>query len=264
MGYKKEKFLREGAKGRQGWLGKSLGVVRQTALVAVCLLVLTVPGQAQDCFKILCEPTVSFSPTMVFTRVLDATEVRMLPSGSFDELESNEEFALFFTMTVPTIIPRFDLGTQLSWMPFANSSDNPFTGYTAEDLGQDEIDANTPELEFFASIMFVKQQQTNGWLSINGRVADQFSPAREPENENAYSHKLNVELGATAYIFNWLPRTNYFSNVTAYLTFDYLATGLAEEGDEMPKGQQVFLEDDSPLSMLFGLTFPIVPLPPSR
>jgi hypothetical protein len=55
---------------------------------------------------------------------------------------------MIFTVSAPTTIPRTSLFTQLLWLPFANRSNNPFTGYTAEDLEEETIDANSPVLEF--------------------------------------------------------------------------------------------------------------------
>lgn len=45
---------------------------------------------------------------------------------------------------------------------------------------------------------------------------------------------------------------------------DYVATGLPDEGDEVPQGEQVFLEDESPWTFYAGLVIPVAPLDPGK
>ncbi len=64
----------------------------------------------------------------------------------------------------------------------------------------------------------------------------------EPDDASAYTHKLDLELGAGLGLFNWLPKGNWLKNVTGYVTLDYLVTGLPDEGDEAPQGALLYLE----------------------
>jgi hypothetical protein len=93
-------------------------------------------------------------------------------------------------------------------------------------------------------------------------VIDQLQPAAQPNDARAYKHNLDLELHGVFGIFNWLPQGNWLKNVTAYVLLDYLVTGLPQEGDVVPKGEQLFLEDASPWSFWTGLVIPVAPLKP--
>jgi hypothetical protein len=219
------------------------------------------PAAAKKDCKLLCAPKFSISPSIQVTNVFDSPRVRSLEDGSVRELESKENFILFFTTVIPTAIPRTSLEMQIGWTPWADRDSNPFTGFTADDLNEEDIDANEVVIDMGVNLELVRMKDTNGWFGLTFEVLDNFGPARQPEDERTYTHKLNLELDANFGIFNWLPKKNPLSNVTAYAELDYTATGLPEEGDEVPKGKRVFLEDASPWTFFAGLTLPIAPLP---
>jgi hypothetical protein len=240
-----------------------------TAALADALLARPAEGQQEflrpaaakkDC-NLLCAPKFSISPSMQVTNVFDAAEVRSLEDGTVREVDPEENFFLFLTTVIPTAIPRTSLEMQLGWAPWIDRDSNPFTGYTADDLNEKDVDANELTLDMGVNFDLVRMKDTNGCFGLTFGVLDNFGPARQPEDQRTYTHKLNLELDANFGIFNWLPKKNLLSNVTAYAELEYTATGLPEEGDEVPKGKRVFLEDASPWTFFAGLMFPIAPLP---
>ncbi len=219
------------------------------------------PAAAKKECKLLCAPKFSISPSIGVTNVFDSPRVLSLPDSTVRELESEENFFLFLTMVIPTAIPRTSLEMQVGWAPWADRDSNPFTGFTADDLDEDDIDANELTVDLGVNFDLIRMKDTNGWFGLTFEVLDNFTPAAQPEDARTYTHKLNLELDGVFGIFNWLPKGSYLKNVTAYAELDYVATGLPEEGDEVPKGKRVFLDDASPWTFFAGLTFPIAPLP---
>jgi glucose/arabinose dehydrogenase len=218
-------------------------------------------GEAQECKKLLCAAEITFAPSLGITRVFDQPEVRFLEDGTVRELDSEENLFLFLTAMIPTMLPRFSLFTEIGWSPTADTDKNPFTGFRARDLNEDEIAANSPGIELGAALALLTRKETNGWLGATLHAFDDFSPASQPENERSYTHKLGFDLSTELGIFNWLPQKNPLRNITAFATSEFLATGLAEEGDTVPKGERLFLEDDSRWNFFAGLSIPIAPMP---
>jgi hypothetical protein len=219
------------------------------------------PAAAKKECKVLCAPKFSIQPSIQVTNVFDPAEVLSLPDSTVRELDSEENFFLFLTTVIPTAIPRTSLEMQLGWAPWADRDSNPFTGFSADTLGEESIDANELTVDLGVNFDLIRMKDTNGWFGLTFEVLDNFTPAAQPEDERTYTHKLNLELDAVFGILNFLPKKNPLSNITAYAELDYTATGLPEEGDEVPKGKRVFLEDASPWTFFAGLTFPIAPLP---
>ncbi|MBA2565560.1 MAG: hypothetical protein H0V09_09090 [Gemmatimonadetes bacterium] len=234
-----------------------LGILAGVSLAAA-------PASAQDqpC-PFLCPPAFSVSPSVFVTRAFDTPEVRLLPAGGRGELEQQTEFILFLNLLVPTTVPRTNLSLQLGWAPYAERAANPFTGFTAADLAEEQVDANEPTLDLGVNVDLVRRKEdTQGWVGLTFEVLDQFGPAQQPGDARTYEHNLDFELDASFGLFNWLEGDGYLKNVTAFAELDYLATGLAEAGDEVPNGERVFEEDDSPWTFIAGLTLPVAPLVP--
>ena len=212
---------------------------------------------------LFCSPSLKALPSVAATNLFTPARVRMLPSGPTKELEPNASFAAILQVAIPSTIPRTSFFAEIIWLPFTSDNTNTFTGYSAADLeNADDIDANLPTLEFGASFALLRPKTTRGWLAVNLDVIDQIGPAAEPEDAREYTHKLDLELDATLGIFEWLPKGNWLRNVTAYATLDYVATGIPDEGDEIPKDTRIFLEDASPWSFWSGLVIPIAPIAP--
>lgn len=238
--------------------------LRPAALVSTFLLLAPLQAaQGQDCKMLFCSPSLTALPSVVVTNLFGPASVRRLPNGPVNELNTEAHFAAILNVGIPSTIPRTSFFFEAIWLPFVGDDMNTFTGYTASDLEDaDEVAANLPVLEFGVSFALIRPKTTNGWFGLSLDVIDQLSPAAEPEDAREYTHKLDLNLNAALGIFNWLPKGSWFRNVKAYGTLDYLATGIPDEGDEIPKNVRVFLKDASPWSFWSGLVIPIAPIAP--
>lgn len=80
--------------------------------------------------------------------------------------------------------------------------------------------------------------------------------------ENLFTGRTAEELDAALVVFNWLPDGHWLRNIEVEGSLDYVATGLPEAGDEVPAGEQLFLDDASPWSFSALLVLPVAPLDP--
>lgn len=225
------------------------------------------PGAAvgqQDCKMLFCSPSLTLSPSIVVTGVLERPRVRDVSGGSTRMLESSTQFAVLATLSIPMAIPRTSAFTQIVWTPFADRSPNPFTGYGAAGAEDAELNGNAPIYEFGLQLDLIPARQTGGWLRVDLEAADQFGPAAQPDDAGAYTHKLNLELDAVVSPLRWLARGNWFRNLELYATLDYVATGLPRAGDELPRGGVMYLDDASPWALFAGITIPVAPIAPMR
>ena len=60
------------------------------------------------------------------------------------------------------------------------------------------------------------------------------------------------------------PSASPRNNIAGFADLVYLATGLPSRDDEVPSGQQVYLEHANGAAFFAGLTFPTVPLVPRK
>ena len=239
------------------------------SLALTCALALpaATPGTAQgqqDCKMLFCSPSLTVSPSAMVTNVFDGPRVRRLSDGAVRTLDAEARFAMVFTLTIPTTIPRTSAFTQLLWTPFADRSTNPFTGYATDDGGAEERIGNAPLYEFGLQLDLLPARQTGGWLRVDAQVIDQFGPAGRRGDDRTYTHKLNLALDAAVSLLRWLSEENWFRHLELYTTLDYLATGLPRAGDEVPRGELVYLDDASPWTLWAGLTIPVAPIAPKR
>lgn len=221
-------------------------------------------AQQEDC-TVLCAPELKFEPTVTVENLFGPPRVVELEDGApadTVELERETAFEMIFALDVPTEIPRVGLTLEAIWTPFAGTSENLFTGRTARELGEEEVTDNPVELEAEANVALVTPEETGGWVDAHVDVIDKLSPAARPDDDRLFTHKLNFELDAALAAFNWLPEGRWLRNVEVEGSLDYVATGLPEAGDEVPAGEQVFLEDASPWRVSALLVVPVAPLDP--
>lgn len=217
------------------------------------------PAEAQEkkC-NVICSPVFLFQPGTFTANLFDPPAVRRLSDGAVFELDTETDFLMNFALVAPTTIPRTNLFLLLGWTPWADAPLNPFTGRSAKDLGEEEIDANPLFMLYGPLFDLVTTEETNGWFASTFDVLGLFSPAAEPDDERFYTHKFVLELHVLLGIFNWLPKGNWLRNFTAYGFLDYVATGLPDRGDVV--GGLEFLDDADPWIILAGIHFPIAPL----
>ncbi|MCP5110533.1 MAG: hypothetical protein GY953_06825 [bacterium] len=144
--------------------------------------------------------------------------------------------------------------------PFASGDDNPFTGMTAGALGRTSIRDNTPEFEIELNLVWLRDEDTGGWIGSHFDIIDKISPAERPLDASTYTHKLNFELDTAVSVFNWLPEGNWLRNIEVEGSLDYVATGLPRAGDRI--GNTLFLDNASGWSFSVVFVIPLVPLRP--
>lgn len=234
-------------------------------VLATAVLPDPLAAQEADGCTLLCAPELKFEPTWTVENLFGGPRVAELEDGVPADtvtLEQETTFELIFALNVPTEIPRVGLTLEAIWTPFAGTSENLFTGRTAEELGEEEVTDNPVELEAELNLPLVTPEETAGWLDAHFDVIDKLSPAARPGDDRLFTHKLNFELDAALAAFNWLPEGRWLRNVEVEGSLDYVATGLPEAGDEVPAGEQVFLDDASPWSFSALLVVPVAPLDP--
>lgn len=246
--------------------GGSIGNLSRVAAmvsVAVASVLMTEAASAQeDCKLLFCSPTFILQPGLITTNAVNPPEVRR-PDGTVTTLDATTDFLLRFTMRVPTFLPRTSLIGLVQWTPFASALDSPFTGRAASDLNEEAVEANAPAVIYGVTFEPLQMDQTAGWLGVRVGMLGLFSPARKPEDEGFYTHKLLPELALEVGIFNWLRGGSLLRNVTVYGIVNYVATGLSDAGDAAPGGGRL-LGDADPWMLIAGLQLPLAPTPIAR
>jgi hypothetical protein len=214
-------------------------------------------AQDAEC-RILCAPDLKIEPTVTFENL--GTRARVEVGGVTERTERETIFELIFAVGIPTQIPRVGFTLEAIFAPFKGTSEHPFTGETAQQLGGDEIRDNLVEIESELNIGLFDEDQTGGWLSSHFDIVDKFSPGELPGDESVYTHKLNFELDTALHLFNWLDEGSWLRNLEAELSVDYLATGLPQQGDVI--GGERYLDDASPWSASLVFVMPLAPLVP--
>jgi hypothetical protein len=235
-------------------------------LVALVLVALVVPlaaeAQSQDRCRILCVPELKVEPTITIENLFRAPVMETLDeSGRVSEsarATRDTVFEVIFALDIPTEIPRIGLTLEAIFVPFGETSVNPFTGLSAPAGGS--IRDNGIEIESELNINLFDTDQTAGWVSSHFDIVDKFSPAESPGAGSVYTHKLNFEWDTAFHVFNRLPTGHWLRNVEAEISVDYVATGLPKAGDVI--GSERFVEPASPWSLSFVFVIPLAPLVP--
>ena len=230
---------------------------RLAALAAVLLLPLSLPAQAGTHCAVLCAPTVTLMPAVLRTHIVAAPRVETVATGAEHRLPGTSTFELIVAVAAPTAIPRVSVYGSVQWLPNATTGRNPFTLYTASELGTG-VRANAPTWSAGASLSVLPATATAGWLDAAVNVADLFSQAARPEDKSSYTHKLDLELLTHVHPFAAGPPTTWLHRVAAFAILDYVATGLPRAGDEVPVGRR-FVSAARPLALIAGLALPITP-----
>jgi hypothetical protein len=159
---------------------------RSCLLLLLALLAASVapaPAAAQPC-RAICAPTLHLQPSLIRSHLLAQPRFRRLSDGSVGELPSKSNLELILLVSAKTAIPRTSVFTSVQWLPTAKAPANPFTQYTASELGDAKVRANLPSVTLGASVDLLTKEQTGGWLGIGGYVADLFSRAARPTDES--------------------------------------------------------------------------------
>lgn len=214
------------------------------------------PAQPRPC-RVICAPDVALMPAVIRTHLFGGPRVRSLATGVESRLPSTADFELIASVAARTAVPRLSLFGSVQWLPNASEKRNPFTLYTASELGE-SVRANAPTVTMGASVALLPAAETRGLFDLAANVGDLYSQAARPTDKSAYTHKLDLDLLAHVHAFAWTPRSTWVHRVKMFSILDYVATGLPKAGDEVPVGR-MFLDDARPTSLIVGLSLPVTP-----
>ena len=214
------------------------------------------PAPPRPC-RVICAPDVALMPAVIRTHLFGGPRVRSLATGVESRVPSTADFELIASVAARTAVPRLSLFGSVQWLPNASEKRNPFTLYTASELGE-SVRANAPTVTMGASVALLSAAETHGLFDLAANVGDLYSQAARPTDESAYTHKLDLDLLAHVHAFAWTPRSIWVHRVTMFSILDYVATGLPKAGDEVPVGR-MFLDDARPTSLIVGLSLPVTP-----
>lgn len=239
----------------------SVIVASRRAALAALVVFAAAPAAAQSksppkCHS-LCAPTLTLMPGIVRTHLLRGPLVRNTAIGVETRLPGSSNFELIFALASRTAIPHLSLFASAQWLPNAAEGRNPFTLYTASDLGT-HVRANAPTLVAGGSLALLPPTATGGWFDAAFNVGDLFSQAARPDDRSAYTHKLDLDLVTHLHVFDAFPKHDYLHRVSLYGILDYVATGLPSAGDEVPVGR-VFVTGARPMALVAGLALPLSP-----
>lgn len=226
------------------------------AAFAIVMMPARAPAQEAPHCRIICRPSFSVSLGGLTSHVFDKPRV-VKSNGSVVQLPSKTNLYTRFLVAAPTAIPRTSLVFSASWLPTAKTASNPFTEYTASELGDQSLRANTPSLTLGAAVNLVSPKRTSGLFGLDGYINDLYSPAARPLDRSAYTHKLDLGLASTIGLFGWAPPQSYLHDLQGFLILDWTATGLPHKGDAVPAGERTFLETVRPWSLIYGISVPI-------
>lgn len=234
-------------------------------LVLAALAALPLSAQQSKPCTIICTPTVNFNVAANRSHVFGSPTVRNDTTGVETKLPSRTNLELQLFVTAKTQLKRLDLFAATTWLPSAKTRGNPFTEYTASQVGED-IRANHTSLSVGGLGEVIPAAATHGWFALEGYVADLLSPAARPEDASSYTQKL--DLGGVALLHPFAAADSasaaHRSGLYAYASLDYVATGLPKAGDDVPKGVRTFVTGAKPAALVFGVGMPIAPLLQSK
>jgi hypothetical protein len=207
--------------------------------------------------RLVCAPALSLMPALLRTHLRGGPLVRSDATNAVRRLPSSSAMEIIVAVAAPTAVPRVSVFGSVQWLPNASAQRNPFTLYTASELGE-QVRANAPTATAGISVSLIPASATDGWLDLAGNVGDLFSQAARPGDASAYTHKLDLELATHLHAFDWIPARTYLHRASLFGILDYVATGLPREGDEVPLGRR-FLSGARPLALIAGISFPLTP-----
>lgn len=231
------------------------------AWLAVAFVVTTAGAQQSKPCTLICAPAVAFNVAANKSHVFGSPTVRNDTTGSITKVPSNTNLQLQVFTSARTRIDRLSVFAAVTWLPSAKTRANPFTEYTANQVGED-IKANEVSLSMGALADVVPATMTHGYAALQAYLADLLSPAARPGDASTYTHKLDLGGVGLLYPFAGMDSTSLArrSGIYLYANLDYVATGLPKAGDDVPKGVRTFVTGAKPAVLVFGAGLPIAPL----
>jgi hypothetical protein len=235
------------------------GARRQLLLAVLGWIAIPAAAFAQAPCHSLCSPSFSFSPALIRSHLFGGPRVQSLADGAEHTLPATTNLELIFSVDIATPVKPLTLYANFQWLPTAKTNSNPFTEYSASELGG-AVHANAPSISLGARYTVVPASATGGWATLTPYVSDLYSAAAEPDAGSDYTHKLDVGLIAGLSPFSHSAPTSWLHGVGLFGTLDYVATGLPDSGDVVPAGEREFLTGARAVSLIVGLSLPIAPL----
>lgn len=205
--------------------------------MAVALLPSLCEAQEAEPCRVICGLEWKVEPTFTIENLAGRHRV-VTPEGVTERAGRERVFETVLALDMSTRAPWLGFGVEAIFSPFE--------------------DDNAVELEFESNFHWLTGKMTRGWITSHFDVVDQFSPAERPDDDRAYTHKLDFELDTAVHLFNWLPEDKWLRGVEVEASLDYLATGLPKEGDAFPDGSR-YLDDASPWSFSLVFVIPVAP-----
>lgn len=216
--------------------------------------------QPKPC-TLICAPSVAFNVAENKSHLFGSPTVRNDSTRVVTTLPSETNLQLQIFVSAKTQLNHVSVFAATTWLPTARARANPFTEYTANQVGED-IRANQLSVSFGGLGDLVPATATHGYVALQGYVADLMSPAARPQDASAYTHKLDVGAVGLLYPFAGMDSASaaHRSGLYLYANLDYVASGLPKAGDDVPKGVRTFLTDAKPAVLIAGVGMPIAPL----
>ncbi|MEO8879089.1 MAG: hypothetical protein ABI446_01710 [Gemmatimonadaceae bacterium] len=200
----------------------------------------------------------SFELAGITSHVLSSPRVQNLSTSQISRIPSSTNTELLLVVAAKTAIPRTSLFLSVQWLPTANITRNPYTEYTAGELGDQSIKGNSPSFTLGLSATAIKPDQLGGLASLSVYAGDLFSSAARPDDGSAYTHKLDTGLNLTLLPFGRVSRpSSWLHGVNVFALLDDVLTGLPRAGDEVPRGSRTFLDNARAVSLIYGISLPI-------
>lgn len=233
--------------------------------LAVALAFSPAAAQQPKPCTIICAPTVAFNIAANKSHVFGSPTVRNDTTGVVSKLPSTTNLQLQFFTSANTQIDRLSAFFAVTWLPTAKTRANPFTEYTASQVGED-IKANQVSVSMGGLVDIIPARMTHGYAALQGYVADLVSPAARPQDASAYTHKLDLGGVGLLYPFAGMDSASpaHKSGIYVYANIDYVATGLPKAGDDVPKGVRTFVTGAKPAVLVIGAGIPIAPFLQSK
>jgi hypothetical protein len=230
-----------------------LGIVLVAGLLAARTA--SAQGRSSPRCRPLCALSVTLMPGVLRSHLFGGPTVRATSGGGAHRLPSSSNFEAIVAAASRTAIPRVSLFGSVQWLPNATAARNPFTLYTASELGS-PVHANAPTVTVGLSGAVAQRSALHGWADLAVNAGDLFSQAAQPGDRRAYTHKLDLGLLAHVYPLGAAAAGTYLHRVALYGILDYVATGLPKAGDQVPAGR-VFVTDARPAALVVGLALPL-------
>lgn len=230
------------------------------AFVVVCTVgaPLSIAAQAAKSCSFVCAPSFTVEVAGITSHVAMSPRVRDLNTDEVSRLPSATNAELIFVFGAATAIPRTSLFVSVQWLPTASEARNPYTEYTAGEIGGSSIRANSPSATFGLSATALEPSQFGGYASLAAYAGDLFSNAARPDDRSAYTHKLDAGLNLSIMPFAHVgAKSSWLHGTKAFVLLDDVLTGLPRTGDEVPRGARVFLDDAHAVSVIYGIGIPI-------